>query len=42
LACYRWTIDIFSKGYRKDLEESDMYNVLEDERTDLLGDNLEK
>ncbi|PSN33294.1 hypothetical protein C0J52_21150, partial [Blattella germanica] len=39
---FSWTRSIFSKGYRKDLEESDLYNVLDEHKTEALGDQLEE
>ncbi|XP_021915794.1 multidrug resistance-associated protein 4-like isoform X2 [Zootermopsis nevadensis] len=38
---FLWTRSIFSKGYKKDLEESDLYTILEEDRTDFLGGKLE-
>ncbi|XP_069685044.1 ATP-binding cassette sub-family C member 4-like isoform X2 [Periplaneta americana] len=37
-----WTRGIFSKGYKKELEESDLYSVLKTDKTDFLGDTLEE
>lgn len=37
-----WTIDLFRKGYSKELEISDLYKPLKCDESDRLGDRLEK
>jgi hypothetical protein len=39
---FRWIKDLFRKGYGKDLEVEDLYNTLPNDRSELLGDELEK
>ncbi|KAJ9591425.1 hypothetical protein L9F63_002031, partial [Diploptera punctata] len=39
---FSWTRELFKKGYRKDLEVDDLYDVLEEDRSDLLGNTLER
>lgn len=39
---FTWTIPMFVKGYKKDLEMHDMYQPLTCDRSDSLGDRLEK
>lgn len=39
---FTWTVPLFLKGYKKDLELSDMYEPLNCDRSDNLGDRLEK
>jgi ABC-type multidrug transport system fused ATPase/permease subunit len=36
-----WTVSLFRKGYRKDLVEEDLYNPLETDTSEYLGDKLE-
>ncbi|KOC62297.1 putative multidrug resistance-associated protein lethal(2)03659 [Habropoda laboriosa] len=38
----RWTIDLFKTGYRKVLQTDDLYNPLKIDRSNILGDRLEK
>jgi ATP-binding cassette subfamily C (CFTR/MRP) protein 4 len=38
---FLYAIKLFTKGYKKDLEESDLYEVLHDYRSKKLGDELE-
>ncbi|KAF4521035.1 hypothetical protein B566_EDAN002530 [Ephemera danica] len=38
---YWWTLKIFAKGYKNDLEVKDLYDALEDHRSVTLGDKLE-
>jgi hypothetical protein len=38
----RWLLDIFKLGYRKDLEIKDLYDALQEHRSDFLGNKLEK
>lgn len=39
---FTWTVPIFIKGYKKDLEMDDMYAPMTADRSDNLGDRLEK
>ncbi|CAH0558003.1 unnamed protein product [Brassicogethes aeneus] len=39
---FSYTIGIFKKGYRKDLEAEDLYNPLKSDKSTILGDRLEK
>lgn len=36
-----WTRKIFWKGYRRELEEADLYNPLLEDQSEILGDRLE-
>lgn len=38
----RWTIDLFKIGYRKILQTDDLYTPLKTDRSNVLGDRLEK
>lgn len=38
---YRYTVGIFKKGYKKELDVDDLYNPLKSDRSTLLGDRLE-
>eukprot|EP00058_Branchiostoma_floridae_P018300 XP_002603789.1 hypothetical protein BRAFLDRAFT_86619 [Branchiostoma floridae] len=38
----KWLDPLFAKGYRKRLEESDLYNVIEEESSQKLGGDLER
>lgn len=38
----RWTIDLFKTGYRKILQTEDLYTPLKIDRSNILGDRLEK
>lgn len=37
-----WTIDLFRTGYRKTLELGDLFQPLEQDTSEALGDRLEK
>ncbi|XP_025156981.1 multidrug resistance-associated protein 4-like isoform X2 [Harpegnathos saltator] len=37
-----WTIDLFRKGYTKSLDMEDLYEPLKEDRSNALGDRLEK
>ncbi|XP_076757866.1 ATP-binding cassette sub-family C member 4 [Xylocopa sonorina] len=37
-----WTIDLFKTGYKKILQTDDLYNPLKTDRSNVLGDRLEK
>ena len=39
---HRWVKDFFRKGYGKDLEVEDLYDTLPSDRSEMLGDELEK
>ncbi|XP_035673618.1 multidrug resistance-associated protein 4-like isoform X1 [Branchiostoma floridae] len=41
-ASFSWLDPLFAKGYRKRLEESDLYNVIEEESSQKLGGDLER
>jgi len=38
----RWVKDLFRKGYGEDLEVEDLYDTLPSDRSEMLGDELEK
>ena len=40
--CNRWVLDIFKKGYKKDLELDDLYDALDEHSSGELGDKLER
>ncbi|PSN47509.1 hypothetical protein C0J52_02251 [Blattella germanica] len=37
-----WTFDLFKKGYKRDLELEDLYAPLDEHKSSLLGDKVEK
>lgn len=37
---FLWIFPLFWKGYRKELEEEDLYGILKEDETDHLGDKL--
>lgn len=39
---YGWSIPIFKKGYSKTLDTEDVYEPLEKDRSNNLGDELER
>jgi len=39
---YRWIVDLFRKGAKIDLEESDIYRPLKADNSEKLTDHLEK
>lgn len=39
---FAWTVPLFLKGYKNDLEMNDMYEPLTCDRSERLGDRLEK
>lgn len=39
---FTWTVPMFRRGFRKELEQSDMYAPLHCDRSEKLGDRLEK
>lgn len=39
---YTWTFPFFKKGFKKNLILSDIYQPLEHDRSEFLGDQLEK
>lgn len=39
---FSWTIPLFKKGYNKVLELEDIFRPLDVDRSELLGDRLEK
>lgn len=39
---FRWILDIFKLGYKRDLKIEDLYDALDEHRSDFLGDKLEK
>jgi hypothetical protein len=39
---FRWLKDLFWKGYNNDLEAEDLYDILANDRSEMLGDELEK
>jgi hypothetical protein len=38
----RWILDIFWKGYKRDLETTDIFAPLHEHKSDYLGDKFEK
>jgi len=42
ITCYRWLLDTFWKGYKRDLETTDIYAPLKEHKSDYLGDKFEK
>ena len=38
---YYWVNHLMWKGYKKELDESDLYQVLDEDRSGYLGDKLE-
>lgn len=39
---FLWLIPFFRRGYKKELETEDLYDVLKHDSTGFLGDKLEK
>jgi hypothetical protein len=39
---HRWVKDLFRKGYGKNLDVEDLYDTLPSDRSEMLGDELEK
>jgi hypothetical protein len=39
---HRWVKDLFRKGYGEDLRVEDLYDTLPSDRSEMLGDELEK
>ncbi len=39
---FLWIFPLFKKGYEKELQDEDLYQVLEEDETGRLGDQLEK
>lgn len=39
---FSWSIPTFIRGYKKELEESDLHETLKNDKSDMLGDILEK
>jgi hypothetical protein len=37
----RWVLDIFKLGFKKDLETEDLYETLDEHRSEFLGNKLE-
>ena len=37
-----WTVNLFRKGYRKNLDVDDLYRPLKSDESERLGDRLEK
>ncbi|XP_021935708.1 multidrug resistance-associated protein 4-like isoform X2 [Zootermopsis nevadensis] len=42
LITFGWVVDIFRKGYKKDLEIEDLYEELDEHRSSYLGDEIER
>jgi len=42
LIFFRWLHDIFKLGYKRDLKTEDLYDALDEHRSDFMGDKLEK
>ena len=38
----RWVLDVFKKGYKRDLELDDLYDALDEHSSGNLGDELER
>jgi len=39
---FRWMLNIFIKGKKKDLDVNDLYKSLDEHTSSILGDELEK
>lgn len=39
---FLWVFPLFVKGYSKDLEEEDLYDILKEDQTERVGDELER
>lgn len=39
---FSWTLPLFKKGYSKILEISDLYETLNEDRADILGERLNR
>ena len=39
---YRWMNPLLGKGYRKSLEMEDLHEVLKNDESQLMGDQLER
>lgn len=39
---FLWTYKLFRKGYRRALELTDLYETLPEDRSNILGDRLER
>lgn len=42
LFLYRWTLNLFKTGKKRDLEVNDLYTTLNDHSSSSLGNELEK
>ena len=42
LSITRWMNDLFKKGYKQNLENSDIYQILPEEESEHLADRLER
>lgn len=40
--CFRWMNPLFKKGYDRQLEVEDMYNVVNEDQSEILGNRLEE
>lgn len=39
--CFAWVVPFFKKGFKKNLQLEDVYRVLERDRSESMGDQLE-
>ena len=39
---FYWVTPLLNKGYRKELEQSDLYEALDQDHSDVLGNQLER
>ncbi len=39
---FLWVFPLFKKGYKKELNEQDLYDVLREDQTEHVGDKMER